>query len=192
MGLKEEKLNIRQVYITQRKGLTTVQIHTNSREIGEQLFKHFDFQGKRISCFLSIPQQHEVDTTHITKKLANHNEIFVPVSDFNSHTMQHWKLLPEDQLEANRYGIPEPKLRVHEANPKSIDVVIVPLLICDVNGHRLGYGKGFYDRFLSECRADVLKIGLNYFEPISQIPAEDTDIPLDFLITPTTCHAFKQ
>jgi len=71
-------------------------------------------------------------------------------------------------------------------------VVIVPLLICDLNGYRLGYGKGFYDRFLSECRADVLKIGLNYFEPIAQIPGEDTDIPLDFLITPINCHAFKR
>lgn len=191
MDITEEKLNLRQVYIAQRKGLNNAQIPTMSQTIGELLFKHFQFQGKRISCFLSIPHQHEVDTTHIIKTLANHNEIFVPVSDFKSYTMQHWKLLPEDPLPANRYGIPEPKLRTQEANPKTIDVVMVPLLICDVNGYRLGYGKGFYDRFLSECRTDALKIGLNYFEPITQIPAEDTDIPLDFLITPTTCHAFK-
>ena len=192
MGLKEEKLNIRQQYFALRKGLSPAQAHLVSLEISNQFFKHFEFQGKRISCFLTIPHQHEVDTSYIIKILASQNEIFAPVSDFNSNTMQHWQLLPEDPLPANYYGIPEPHLRVAEARPKRIDVVIVPLLICDLDGYRLGYGKGFYDRFLSECRADVLKIGLNYFEPVSKIPAEDTDIPLDFLITPSNCHAFKR
>jgi 5-formyltetrahydrofolate cyclo-ligase len=60
-----------------------------------------------------------------------------------------------------------------------------------INGHRVGYGKGFYDRYLALCRPDVIKIGLNFFEPIPSIPAEKTDIPLDYLITPNRVYEFK-
>ena len=70
-------------------------------------------------------------------------------------------------------------------HPSEVDVVLVPGLAFDEGGHRVGYGRGFYDRFLALCRPDCLKVGLSYFEPISQITdIHAGDIRLDLLITP--------
>jgi 5-formyltetrahydrofolate cyclo-ligase len=90
----------------------------------------------------------------------------------------------------NGWGIPEP-MEGLAAAPEDIDLVIVPLVAFDENGTRIGYGKGLYDRFLSACRPDVLKIGLSLFDPAS--PFEDTgefDVPLSIGITPTQLYEF--
>jgi 5-formyltetrahydrofolate cyclo-ligase len=68
---------------------------------------------------------------------------------------------------------------------EKIDAIIVPLLCFDARGFRVGYGKGFYDKFLSECRTDCLKIGFSYFAPVAEISdAQDFDVKLDYCITP--------
>lgn len=73
-----------------------------------------------------------------------------------------------------------------------IDVVFVPLLAYDNKGNRVGYGKGFYDHFLSECREDVVKIGLSFFEPEEAIEdVSATDIRLDYCVTPMTVYNFR-
>ena len=70
-------------------------------------------------------------------------------------------------------------------------MVLVPLLAFDSKGYRVGYGKGFYDRFLKQCRNDCVKIGLSYFEPIDAInDAGEFDVPLDFCITPQKAYVF--
>jgi 5-formyltetrahydrofolate cyclo-ligase len=90
----------------------------------------------------------------------------------------------------NKYGLTEPK-NGEIINPKEIDLVIVPMLICDKEGFRVGYGKGFYDKFLSQCSDKVVTIGFNYFEPIDEIENTDEyDIPLCCCITPTEIYEF--
>jgi 5-formyltetrahydrofolate cyclo-ligase len=90
----------------------------------------------------------------------------------------------------NQWGITEPEYG-KEVPPQLIDVVIVPLLAFDTRGNRLGYGKGFYDRFLAECKADVLKIGVSYFEPEQAFEEVDEyDIPLDICVTPERVWSF--
>ena len=70
-------------------------------------------------------------------------------------------------------------------------MVLVPLLGFDERGHRVGYGKGFYDRFLAECNPKIQKIGLSLFEPVAQIDdTSDFDIPLDACITPNRIWYF--
>ena len=75
--------------------------------------------------------------------------------------------------------------------PAEIDLVIVPLLCFDKKGNRVGYGKGYYDRFLKQCRKDCIKIGFSYFDPIDQV--EDInkfDVKLDYGITPDAIYQF--
>jgi 5-formyltetrahydrofolate cyclo-ligase len=70
--------------------------------------------------------------------------------------------------------------------------VIVPLLCFDRRGHRVGYGKGFYDRYLQKCRPDCIKAGLSFFDPVDLI--DDTyadDIPLDICVTPSETFRFN-
>lgn len=96
----------------------------------------------------------------------------------------------ETVFKTNRYGIEEPIDGI-DMFPTEIDLVIVPLLSFDIYGNRVGYGKGYYDRFLRRCRKDCIKIGFSYFEPIDQV--EDInkfDVKLDFGITPNSIFAF--
>jgi 5-formyltetrahydrofolate cyclo-ligase len=72
-----------------------------------------------------------------------------------------------------------------------IDVVFVPLLAYDEKGNRVGYGKGFYDAFLSECKPETIKIGLSFFPPELEIKdVTSDDIKLDFCVTTDSVHAF--
>ena len=93
-------------------------------------------------------------------------------------------------FEDNEYNIPEP-IHGEIIEPSQIEMVLVPLLSFDLKGHRVGYGKGFYDRFLQQCSKDCLKIGLSYFEPIDQLndPGE-FDVTLDACITPQQVYVF--
>ena len=91
----------------------------------------------------------------------------------------------------NNWGIIEP-LASQKIRPDQIDLVIVPLLAVDQNGHRVGYGKGYYDRFLSQCSDQVHAMGVGFFPVVEVISdCEVTDIPLDSYITPIHAYFFK-
>lgn len=117
-------------------------------------------------------------------------EIAYPVANFDTHTMQAFIVNEETVYVQNKYGIREPQ-HATATDADLIDVVFVPLLVCDMQGYRAGYGKGFYDRFLSQCREDVIKIGFSYFEPVESIDdINEHDIPLNYCITTTSLYEF--
>lgn len=90
----------------------------------------------------------------------------------------------------NKYGIDEPADGL-DIFPEEIDLVIVPLLAFDKSGYRVGYGKGYYDKFLKECRPDVIKIGFSYFAPINMIEDVNAfDVKLNYCVTPDTFYEF--
>ncbi len=90
----------------------------------------------------------------------------------------------------NHYGISEPATG-SIIDPKSLDCVLVPLLAFDTKGYRVGYGKGYYDRFFQRCRSNVLKIGFSFFEAEEAIDdIDEFDVPLDYCITPLRTYEF--
>jgi 5-formyltetrahydrofolate cyclo-ligase len=90
----------------------------------------------------------------------------------------------------NKWGIPEP-LGTDYITPKNIVTIVVPLLCFDHNGQRVGYGKGYYDRFLSRCTPTCKTIGVSFFDPIEKITGtEITDVPLDVVVTPKGIYTF--
>ena len=110
--------------------------------------------------------------------------------DFNSAAMVAEQVGANTQFFINAFGIPEPN-GGSEISPELIDLVIVPLLCFDQSGNRVGYGKGYYDRFLKNCRKDCIKIGFSYFSPIASIDdTNEFDIPLDYGISPDAIHEF--
>lgn len=122
-------------------------------------------------------------------------QVVVSKSDFETGLLRHFVLDEHTIVAENAWGIPEPlnEQELIEINPQQVDAVLVPLLVCDRYGNRLGYGKGFYDRFLKECRPDVLKIGVSYFEPIDErIPTDEWDMPLDRVICPSGVVEFGE
>ena len=154
----------------------------------------FSFEGiKTLLTYWPMANTAEPNT-HLYSSYLRHMveglRITYPVSDFTTNTMQA-KLIDEDTVyTTNSYGITEPKAG-EIINPIDIDLVFVPLLVCDKQGYRVGYGKGFYDRFLNQCRADVALMGFSYFEPIDAITDKNEfDIPLNFCITPNEVYEF--
>lgn len=132
--------------------------------------------------------------THIFSDYLRHMvpdlQIAYPVTDFSVNTMTALLINEDTVYYTNQYGITEPQKGV-AIEPEAIDLVLVPFLICDKNGYRVGYGKGFYDRYLAQCREDIIKIGFSYFEPVEQIDdRENFDIPLDYCITPERIYEF--
>jgi len=184
------KAEIRKVAKMQRKGLSEAQIETYSR----RLLHHFslmDFSRvKSIHVFLPIAEQKEPDTFLFIDWLQeNHPEIkiLVPKADFETALMQHYVYTGRDSLEKNLYNILEPAQG--ELHQGDVDLVLVPLLAFDLRGYRVGYGKGFYDRFLTGVVAR--KVGLSFFDPVDQIAdVHDNDIRLDSCICPNRVYNF--
>lgn len=118
-------------------------------------------------------------------------EICYPKTNLKTHEMQAVLADEDTEFEINAYGLSEPDSEFIVA-PEDIDVVFVPLLSFDSGGFRVGYGKGYYDKFLSLCREDVLKIGFSYFESIDEIEDKNEwDIPLNYCITPLSIYHFE-
>ncbi len=113
-----------------------------------------------------------------------------PVVEFLSGEMNAFIVNEETAFVDNEYGIPEP-LNGEAVSPKYIDIVFVPLLAFDQQGFRVGYGKGFYDRFLTRCKKNVVTIGFSYFDPLDNIDDKNQfDVPLKFCITPYHLYEF--
>jgi 5-formyltetrahydrofolate cyclo-ligase len=90
----------------------------------------------------------------------------------------------------NHFSIREP-LSTNPSDPRIFDVVFIPLLAYDKSGERVGYGGGYYDRFLLNTKKNVLKVGLSFFEPVEKIlNVEEHDIKLDYVITPKIVYNF--
>lgn len=188
------KSALRSKYLQKRKELSVSDINILSQHI----LKHFgglDFDGIRyLHLFYPIIKKHEVNSLLIADWLRrNHPNITIVLSKSNTqnHTLEHILWLENTPLAMNEWGITEPKSG-ERIPPEKIDLVVIPLLIFDVKGNRIGYGKGFYDRFLSECRMDVKKVGVSFFDPeLTFEEIDEFDIPLDVCVTPHRVWEFK-
>ena len=149
-----------------------------------------------LSCvhtYMTSERLGETDTSAIIRFLQFKNpglKILIPKVDITSGSMQHFLFDDEIELTDNLFGIAEP-VAGEIAKPDKIDLVLVPLLAYDVNGYRVGYGKGYYDKFLSQCMEDVIKIGLSFFEPVDKIDdINQFDISLNYCVTPQQVYEF--
>jgi 5-formyltetrahydrofolate cyclo-ligase len=140
-----------------------------------------------------LKQHTEVNTHLMTDYLQFRMpglQIAYPVSDFADHSMKVLLVNDDTDFAVNEYGIAEPVNGV-EIDPQELGMVFVPLLAFDEKGYRVGYGKGFYDRFLARCHEDIIKIGFSFFDPIPAITDIDQfDIPLTIGVTPNQMYEF--
>lgn len=186
------KQELRVKYKNLRQAMSLEEIQDKSLDIANNLLDLNIWQHIYFHVFLTMEEQHEVHTDFILNILAGKDkEVIVSRTDFEHFKMIHYLLTDNTRLVKNQYGIPEPADGI-EVPSKRIDVVFVPLLAFDENGQRVGYGKGFYDRFLEECKPEVIKIGLSFFTAEEEpIEINLTDIPLDYCITPDRIYRFK-
>lgn len=164
-----------------------------NRALQERLMKYGWERVGYVHTFLPIIGQNEPDMWSFITNIRIYYpsiKIVVSRSEPRDCSMQHFLLAADIDLKENAWGIVEP-IRGERINEVSLDVVLVPLLVADKEGNRVGYGKGFYDRFLAKCRPDCQKIGISLFKPIEKIDDVDSlDVPLDMLITPYSMIRF--
>lgn len=186
-----DKKTIRAEAMSRRKKLSALEIDQMSLAIANQLLRCDIWEATYYHLFLTITQKGEVDTHPILDILFGRDKkIIISKANFDNSSLRHYLLTEQTKLTTTQYGIPEPE-GGQEITPDQLEVVFVPLLTYDKKGTRLGYGKGFYDRFLSLCTKDCKKIGLCFFEPEPDIiPSEHWDETLDLVVTPNTVYRF--
>lgn len=147
-----------------------------------------------LHTYLAIEENREVPTDQVMSYLEFRNpdiRICVPKIDFATGEMHSYIIDEETDFVKNEYNVVEP-LNGELVAPEKMDLIIIPLLAFDERGYRVGYGKGFYDRFLSQCRKDALKIGLSYFEATAVIEdVQQFDLPLTHCVTPHRIYEFN-
>ena len=185
------KTELRLKYKTLRTNLSKLEIDDLSLDITNNVLKCDIWNNEYYHVFLPIEAQNEVNTVFILKVLRNKNKkIVLSKSDFGNQEMQHFIFNNDTKIELNHLNIPEPKNGISVNNDK-IDVVFVPLLAYDNLGNRVGYGKGFYDKFLSNCQPKTIKIGLSFFNPEKIIDDINiNDVKLDYCLTPNYIYKF--
>ena len=185
------KKELRLKYKKLRQNLSENDIETMSLEIANTILKLDIWDKVYFHVFLPIEEQKEVNTEFILHLLQGKDkEIVVSKADFQTREMTHILLTDSTKIKKNEYNIPEP-IDGLEVPTHKIDVVFIPLLAYDKVGNRVGYGKGFYDKFLSECKPETIKIGLSFFEPEEFISdVFENDVKLNFCVTPETIYKF--
>lgn len=185
------KSELRKKYKTLRNTLSTTQIDDLSMSIANQLLKLPIWEFSFYHIFLSIEEQKEVNTDYILNILSGKDKnIIISKSDFKTGLLTHFLLTDNTKIKKNAYNIPEPVDGIEISNDK-IDLVFIPLLAFDTLGNRVGYGKGFYDRFLADCKPETIKIGLSFFEAEAEIlDVFESDVKLDYCVTPQKIFSF--
>jgi 5-formyltetrahydrofolate cyclo-ligase len=197
MDLREMKKKLRQDLLAQRKAMSDDFVAHASRQIFERWRNRFSL--KKVAffhCYQTMPQRHEVDTEDFKRFVYERHpqvNIVVPIVDDVHKTLRHAHIHEDVEMRKNRWGILEPHIPVDFVHPMQVDMVIVPMLGFNERGHRLGYGAGYYDRFLALLRPSCLKIGLCYSAGNlkNTLPVEEHDIPVDFVVTEETSYRFN-
>lgn len=187
------KKEARTFYKQKRLELSPSELDERSEMICNSIFSNFQLEGKTISLFLPIERQKEINTYKILEKgAAIGTMVALPKTIVSNHTLKHYQFESQAQLALSELGIPEPSYG-KLIKPEQLDFVFVPLLAVDKTGHRIGYGKGYYDRFLRKCSPKCLFVGLHLFDEFIDIDDIDNhDIQLNYCITPTKIIRFEK
>ncbi len=184
------KKDLRTRFLVMRENASPSTVSKASFQISENATNLPVWHLSSFHIYLHAKQKKELETGPLITFLRKRNKRIIVPKMYPNHRLQHFLLSEDTVLETNKWGIPEP-VNSTAVSPSEIDVVFIPLLAFDRRGHRVGYGKGYYDRFLSECRKDCIKVGLSLFEAVDEITdAGEHDIPLDYCLTPEGIYEF--
>ena len=184
------KHGLRKKYRDLRGKLSKEEVLENSIAIANHCLAVDLWTKTLYHLFLSSEKKNEVNTSFLLFVLQGKDKQIVVSKILNELKLEHYLLSDQTLLKENDYGIPEPISGI-KINPLEIDVVFLPLLVFDKQGHRVGYGKGYYDRFLADCQKETIKVGISFFEPIDKIEdIDENDIAMDFVVTPNQVFSF--
>jgi 5-formyltetrahydrofolate cyclo-ligase len=187
------KKELRKVYKLKRMELSTAE---RSRLDDLLLIQFQTVDLPFIETLLSywpIEENNEPNTHLFTEFMKFRNpelKVCYPKSDFDELTMEAVATDIDTPFEKRNLNIHEPTAG-NIVDAGKLEMIFVPLLAIDEKGFRVGYGKGFYDKYLAECPRDCIKVGFSYFDPIDAVDdRNEFDVPLDLCITPRNSYVF--
>lgn len=189
--IKEE---LRKIYIEKRLSLSDAEYTRLNFLLCQNFFEYIDLLRINVlHTFLPLEKNKEPDTWQIIRRIRvefSHIKISIPRVNNQSNKLENILFEGQEQLVENKWGIPEPK-QGRFIEPTNIDLVVIPMVILDQHGNRVGYGKGFYDKFLATCRKDTIRVGVSLFEPVQRIEdLNEYDVPVQYCVTPGAFHKF--
>lgn len=186
------KQELRAEYRQLRKALDQDHIEQNSLMIKDRFVEWLDTHPEltHFHLFFPIDRFNEVNTFYIKEVLESRKKMLYTSQTNKENTSLETLKLPRDvAFFIDEWGIPVPQESI-SVSPSKLQVVLVPLLAYDVQGNRIGFGKGYYDGFLRPLGDQVIKIGLSFFEPEAYFACEHHDVALDMCITPEKIYTF--
>ena len=182
-----DKAQIRRECLSRRNALSQSAIRDKSQSIHERLSALPDFpEASQILTYVS--KDNEVDTRPLIRDLLDQRRIvLIPIAQKDG-TLKWSSLKSLDDLEAGAFGVPEPlPNRRRIVAPAHDALVIVPCVAFTPAGHRLGHGKGYFDRFLAQHRGT--SVGLAFeSQKNERLPIEEHDIAVDIVLTESGCY----
>ncbi|MCG8340542.1 MAG: 5-formyltetrahydrofolate cyclo-ligase [Cytophagales bacterium] len=186
------KARVRKKYLVQRKSMNEASYQTCNQSIHKIFFEYFTLKKcQKIHIYLPLYKNKEVDTWPIVSTLQNERkEIVISVPKLVGSPMFIQSYQIGMPLKENQWGIQEPVESVF-IPAYELDLVVLPLIIFDKRGYRVGCGKGHYDRFLKKCREDIVKVGLCFEAPVEAIEdIKEYDVPMNYCVTPEKVYVF--
>ena len=189
MMMNKNKFFLRKSFKKQRSLLDIHQVKELNTRIFKNLLELNIWEKSCYHLYLSNEINNEAETGEIINLLfKKHKRVFVP--KIQGSNLMNIEIDNNTNYSLNYLGIKEP-ISSNQKDTNLLEVIFVPLLVFDKLGHRVGYGGGYYDKFLGNIKDDILKIGLSLFEPIDKIQdIEKHDISLDYTITPKRVYDF--
>lgn len=176
------KQTIRERLKHDRAALSKNEVRERSSLILEQLLSLPAFFRCDVVHTYVSSKNNEADTHDLIRLLIKRKQrVIVPVADKETKTMVHSELFSLSELVGGAYGILVPRM-VRPVAADELQCVIVPALAVDRNGNRLGYGAGFYDRFLSGISVPTIALAYD-FQILRSVPKEPTDIPVSYIVS---------
>ena len=189
--LSGNKDQLRKRALIERSQLKNEIIEELSKKISENLIRNFNLEKLNVHLFYPISNKKEVNTWHIHNKLSHSVKIFTSAYNNNSEEWECVSFNPNTEFRKGKFNVPYP-IKHQKELFEDINVILIPLLVFDGNGHRIGYGKGIYDSILNSTKKTCIKVGLSIMECSNVlIDFQDHDIALDYCQTPSVLHNFK-
>ena len=187
-----EKNTLRRVYLDKRLMLSTEEYERRNRRLVDLLLANINFHDFHcVHLFLPILEKKEVNTWLVLEALRKMNPsmCFLTSKTLENGQLAHYELCVETRFKENKWGVPEP-MDGKAADINSIDLIIIPLITYDKKGQRIGYGKGYYDRFLKKT-PQAFKLGVSLGPPLDHIQYNNSyDVKLDACASPFVYYKF--
>lgn len=186
-----KKQTLRLNFKKKRSAFSDDKVQDLSIDIVNQVLKLNIWNYNNFHVFFPIEKNNEIDTKLIIQVIQGKDKnVILPRLNIENKSFVNFLLTDSTLLKENRLGIAEPQSGI-KINENQIEVVFVPLLCFDRTGHRVGYGGGYYDRFLKKCSANTIKIGISFFDPIEKIiDINNNDIKMNYCLTPNKIYEF--